>query len=39
MSLGATTGQTIAQKILARHCGRPRVEVGEHVNCSPDHKK
>lgn len=37
MSPSAHAGQTIAQKIIARHCGRERVEVGEHVNCTPDH--
>jgi 3-isopropylmalate/(R)-2-methylmalate dehydratase large subunit len=31
------SGQTIAQKILARHSGRVRVEPGEHVTCVPDH--
>ncbi len=31
------SGQTVAQKIIARHCGRARVEPGEHVNCVPDH--
>ncbi len=31
------TGQTIAQKILARHAGRERVEPGEHLTCVPDH--
>lgn len=30
-------GQTIAQKILARHSGRSHVEPGEHVTCTPDH--
>lgn len=30
-------GQTIAQKILARHAGRERVEPGEHLTCVPDH--
>jgi 3-isopropylmalate/(R)-2-methylmalate dehydratase large subunit len=30
-------GQSIAQKIIARHAGRERVEVGENVNCTPDH--
>lgn len=30
-------GQTIAQKILARHSGRTFVEPGEHVTCVPDH--
>ena len=30
-------GQTIAQKILAKHSGRSHVEPGEHVTCSPDH--
>jgi len=33
----ARTGQTIAQKIIARHAGRDRVEPGEHVTCTPDH--
>lgn len=37
MRQSAPGGQTIAQKIIARHCGRLRVEVGEHVNCTPDH--
>jgi len=35
--ISSTTGQTIAQKILARHSGRSRVEPGEHVTCTPDH--
>ncbi|WP_028605771.1 3-isopropylmalate dehydratase large subunit [Ottowia thiooxydans] len=30
-------GQTIAQKIIARHASREHVEVGEYVNCVPDH--
>ena len=33
----STGGQTIAQKILARHSGRSHVEPGEHVTCTPDH--
>ena len=33
----ALQGQTIAQKFLARHAGKDRVELGEHVTCSPDH--
>lgn len=37
MNPKARTGQTIAQKIIARHAGRERVAVGEHVNCKPDH--
>jgi len=32
-----TRGQTIAQKILARAAGKERVNVGEYVNCTPDH--
>lgn len=31
------SGQTIAQKILARHSGRSHVEPGEHIACVPDH--
>ena len=31
------SGQTIAQKILARHSGRAHVEPGEHLSCVPDH--
>jgi 3-isopropylmalate/(R)-2-methylmalate dehydratase large subunit len=37
MHSNPTGGQTIAQKILARHSGRSRVEPGEHVTCTPDH--
>jgi 3-isopropylmalate/(R)-2-methylmalate dehydratase large subunit len=32
-----SSGQTIAQKILARHSGRSHVEPGEHIACVPDH--
>lgn len=32
-----STGQTIAQKILARAAGRETVAPGEYVNCVPDH--
>ncbi|MFZ9298723.1 MAG: 3-isopropylmalate dehydratase large subunit [Hylemonella sp.] len=35
--MSVQTGQTIAQKILARHAGRDRVEPGEHLSCVPDH--
>lgn len=37
MDASPRRGQTIAQKIIARHAGRERVEVGENVNCTPDH--
>lgn len=37
MKQSVQAGQTIAQKIIAAHCGRQRVEVGEHVTCVPDH--
>lgn len=30
-------GQTIAQKIIARHASRAHVEVGEYLSCVPDH--
>ncbi len=30
-------GQSIAQKIIARHAGRDHVEVGEYLSCVPDH--
>lgn len=33
----ASSGQTIAQKILARAAGRETVAPGEYVNCVPDH--
>lgn len=35
--MASTHGQTMAQKILARHAGRERVEPGEHLSCVPDH--
>ena len=37
MNANPHPGQTIAQKIIARHAGLARVEVGAHVNCTPDH--
>lgn len=37
MKIAATGGQTMAQKILARHADRDRVEVGEFVDCTPDY--
>lgn len=37
MNSSLPRGQTIVQKILARHSGRDRVEPGEHVTCVPDH--
>lgn len=37
MEATARKGQTIAQKIIARHAGRDRVEAGENLNCTPDH--
>lgn len=33
----STRGQTTAQKIIARASGRDSVEVGEYVDCTPDH--
>ncbi|MET4576269.1 3-isopropylmalate dehydratase large subunit [Ottowia thiooxydans] len=33
----ARKGQTIAQKIIARHASRSHVDIGEYVNCVPDH--
>ena len=30
-------GQTMAQKIIAKHAGRERVQVGEYVDCTPDY--
>jgi 3-isopropylmalate/(R)-2-methylmalate dehydratase large subunit len=37
MNQGATGGQTMAQKIIAQHANRERVEVGEFVDCTPDY--
>ena len=37
MSSSRVTGQTIAQKILARAAGKESVAVGEYVDCVPDH--
>src|SRR5690606_18860544 len=36
-TMAASSGQTIAQKILARAAGRDTVAPGEYVNCVPDH--